>query len=65
LARGISINDAVEPMRPPHPVFERTQKITASQAAELSHLGITTDHTVIDVVPAAVKIHPQLKLRTF
>jgi hypothetical protein len=46
-------------------VFEGTQKIAASQAAELSHMGITTEHTVLDVVRAAAKIHPQLKLRTF
>jgi hypothetical protein len=49
----------------PHPVFEGTQKIAASQAADLSHMGITTEHTVLDVVRAAAKIHPQLKLRTF
>jgi hypothetical protein len=49
----------------PHPVWEGTQKISASQAGELSHMGITTDHTVLDVARAAAKIHPKLKLRTF
>jgi len=49
----------------PHPVWEGTQKISSSQAAELAHLGITTEHTVLDVARAAAKIHPMLKLRTF
>jgi hypothetical protein len=49
----------------PHPVWEGNQKLSDEHVAELGHLGLTTNHTVLDVARTAAKIHPLLKLRAF
>jgi hypothetical protein len=55
--------DTAEKLSLPHPVLEGNQKLSVEHVAELSHLGITTEHTVLDVARAAAKIHPLVRLR--
>lgn len=49
----------------PHPIFEGTKPLSDEHVAALSHLGIKTGHTVLDVAGAAAKLHPLMKLRHF
>ena len=49
----------------PHPVFEGTKKLDKKHVDALQHLGVTADHTVVDVARIAGAVMPTMKLRHF
>jgi hypothetical protein len=55
--------DGVEAL--PHPVFEGTKKLDPKHVVALASLGITANHTVVDVAKSAAAQHPLMKLRAF
>jgi hypothetical protein len=57
--------DSAEKLSLPHPVWEGNQKLSAEHVAEIGHLGLTTDSTVLDAAKAAAKIHPAMRLRVW
>ena len=49
----------------PHPVFEGSKKLDKKHVDALQHLGVTAEHTVVDVARIAGAIMPTMKLRHF